>query len=201
MRTIQQYTSSTDDTSAGPLSFLVLGDWGRDGDYNQSAVAEAVCILCCDCCCRSSSWCCCCFCSEFASTRMPLEGQWCDMPALLCHKTSFHESHCCVHSFHPFHPILPLPLIHPISSHIMPSSQMGRVADQIESSFVISTGDNFYDNGLADISDAQFETSFSRIYAAKSLHTQWYSGTIERPRNTPLFAFMPALAGLDPPSR
>ena len=83
----------------------------------------------------------------------------------------------------------------------MPSSQMGRVADQIESSFVISTGDNFYDNGLADISDAQFETSFSRIYAAKSLHTQWYSGTIERPRNTPLFAFMPALAGLDPPSR
>lgn len=79
--------------SQSALSFLVVGDWGRNGDYNQSLVAEA----------------------------------------------------------------------------------MGRVASSIGSSFVISTGDNFYDDGLSDIQDPAFSSSFTEIYQATSLRTQWYA--------------------------
>lgn len=41
---------------------------------------------------------------------------------------------------------------------------------------VISTGDNFYDNGLKDVRDKAFEESFTNVYTAKSLQKQWYSG-------------------------
>ncbi|CAI5510636.1 unnamed protein product [Closterium sp. Naga37s-1] len=92
--------------SQGALSFLVVGDWGRNGDYNQSLVAEAM-------------------------------GR--------------------------------------VAGEIS-SSFMGRVAGQISSSFVISTGDNFYEDGLTDSSDPQFTSSFSEIYQAPSLRTQWYAG-------------------------
>ncbi|CAN6675352.1 unnamed protein product [Malus baccata var. baccata] len=77
----------------GSLRFLVLGDWGRRGDYNQSQVAD----------------------------------------------------------------------------------QMGIVGEKLDIDFVISTGDNFYDNGLTGIDDPQFEDSFSKIYTAPSLQKQWYS--------------------------
>lgn len=54
--------------------------------------------------------------------------------------------------------------------------QMGRVAAKLNIDFVISTGDNFYDDGLTGIDDPAFEISFSKIYTAKSLQKQWYSG-------------------------
>ncbi|CAK9212366.1 unnamed protein product [Sphagnum jensenii] len=76
-----------------PLNFLVVGDWGRNGLYNQSLVAE----------------------------------------------------------------------------------QMGNVGAQLNVSFIISTGDNFYENGLTGPDDEQFSTSFSNIYTQKSLQTTWYS--------------------------
>ncbi|KAJ8648427.1 hypothetical protein MRB53_001450 [Persea americana] len=79
--------------SDGSLSFLVVGDWGRRGDYNQSQVA----------------------------------------------------------------------------------TQMGRIGEMLDINFVISTGDNFYENGLKDIDDKAFEDSFTNIYTAKSLQKQWYS--------------------------
>ncbi|KAI4352073.1 hypothetical protein L6164_006359 [Bauhinia variegata] len=53
--------------------------------------------------------------------------------------------------------------------------QMGRVAEKLNIDFVISTGDNFYDDGLIGIGDAAFEDSFSRIYNAKSLQKTWYN--------------------------
>ncbi|CAI7840380.1 unnamed protein product [Closterium sp. NIES-54] len=85
------------------LSFLVVGDWGRNGDYNQSIVAES----------------------------------------------------------------------------------MGEVAAAIDSSFVVSTGDNFYDDGMQDINDPTFASSFSEIYQAPSLQTQWYAGLpVVQPANT-----------------
>ncbi|XP_028805499.1 purple acid phosphatase 17-like [Neltuma alba] len=84
-----EHPSKTD----GSLSFLVLGDWGRKGAYNQSEVAL----------------------------------------------------------------------------------QMGRVGDKLDIDFVISTGDNFYDNGLTGQHDTLFEESFTNIYTAKSLQKQWYS--------------------------
>ncbi|KAL5189248.1 Purple acid phosphatase 3 [Glycine soja] len=55
------------------------------------------------------------------------------------------------------------------------ATQMGRVAAKLNIDFVISTGDNFYDDGLTGIDDPAFEISFSKIYTAKSLQKQWYS--------------------------
>ncbi|KAL5553330.1 hypothetical protein UlMin_040731 [Ulmus minor] len=77
----------------GSLSFLVLGDWGRQGNYNQSKVAR----------------------------------------------------------------------------------QMGKVGKELDIDFVISTGDNFYEDGLTCVNDPAFKLSFSNIYTAPSLHKQWYS--------------------------
>lgn len=77
----------------GSLSFLVVGDWGRRGSFNQSRVAL----------------------------------------------------------------------------------QMGRVGEELDIDFVVSTGDNFYDNGLSGIHDTAFEKSFSKVYTAPSLQKQWYN--------------------------
>lgn len=77
----------------GSISFLVVGDWGRKGNYNQSNVAF----------------------------------------------------------------------------------QMGRTGEELNIDFVVSTGDNFYEDGLRSINDPVFEKSFSKIYTAKSLQKQWYS--------------------------
>ncbi|XP_031281166.1 purple acid phosphatase 17-like [Pistacia vera] len=77
----------------GSLSFLVIGDWGRRGEFNQSEVAF----------------------------------------------------------------------------------QMGRIGEKLGINFVVSTGDNFYDDGLSGEDDPAFEESFSKIYTAQSLQKQWYS--------------------------
>ncbi|KAL4363687.1 hypothetical protein GQ457_04G010170 [Hibiscus cannabinus] len=76
----------------GSLSFLVVGDWGRKGSYNQSQVAL----------------------------------------------------------------------------------QMGIIGENLDVDFVISTGDNFYDDGLTGVTDPAFHQSFSDIYTARSLQKQWY---------------------------
>ncbi|PWZ53963.1 hypothetical protein Zm00014a_009198 [Zea mays] len=52
--------------------------------------------------------------------------------------------------------------------------QMGRVGEQLSIDFVISTGDNFYENGLTGTDDEAFEQSFTDIYTAKSLQKPWY---------------------------
>ncbi|KAE8719207.1 Purple acid phosphatase 7 [Hibiscus syriacus] len=77
----------------GSLSFLVLGDWGRRGLYNQSLVAL----------------------------------------------------------------------------------QMGITGEKLDIDFVISTGDNFYENGLTGVDDPAFHESFTDIYTAPSLQKQWYT--------------------------
>lgn len=53
--------------------------------------------------------------------------------------------------------------------------QMGRIGEKLDIEFVISTGDNFYDDGLQGAGDALFEASFTNIYTAKSLQKKWYS--------------------------
>ncbi|XP_010513921.1 PREDICTED: purple acid phosphatase 8-like [Camelina sativa] len=77
----------------GTLSFLVVGDWGRRGSYNQSQVAL----------------------------------------------------------------------------------QMGKIGKDINIDFLISTGDNFYDDGIISPYDSQFQDSFTNIYTASSLQKPWYS--------------------------
>ncbi|KAI4357445.1 hypothetical protein L6164_001393 [Bauhinia variegata] len=77
----------------GSLSFLVVGDWGRRGAFNQSAVAV----------------------------------------------------------------------------------QMGAIGEKLDIDFVISTGDNFYDDGLIGVYDPAFDESFTKIYTAPSLQKKWYN--------------------------
>ncbi|KAL1554022.1 Purple acid phosphatase 3 [Salvia divinorum] len=77
----------------GTLKFLVIGDWGRKGEYNQSQVAL----------------------------------------------------------------------------------QMGRIGEELDIDFVVSTGDNFYDNGLYGETDPAFVESFTNIYTAESLQKPWYT--------------------------
>lgn len=55
---------------------------------------------------------------------------------------------------------------------------MGKIGEKLDIDFVVSTGDNFYDNGLTSDLDPAFEESFSKIYTAKSLQKQWYSGNL-----------------------
>ncbi|KAM3339097.1 purple acid phosphatase 3 [Capsicum galapagoense] len=77
----------------GPLSILVVGDWGRRGTYNQSHVAH----------------------------------------------------------------------------------QMGIIGEELNIDFVVSTGDNFYDDGLIGVDDPAFEESFTNVYNAPSLQKTWYN--------------------------
>ncbi|XAR55330.1 Acid phosphatase, partial [Bertholletia excelsa] len=77
----------------GSLSFLVIGDWGRRGFYNQSLVAL----------------------------------------------------------------------------------QMGRIGEALDIDFVVSTGDNFYDNGLKGVNDPAFQESYLNIYTHQALQKPWYT--------------------------
>ena len=52
--------------------------------------------------------------------------------------------------------------------------QMGVTAQAVEASFVISTGDNFYRDGVKSIHDQQWKTSFEDIYDASSLMIPWH---------------------------
>ncbi|EEC66482.1 hypothetical protein OsI_32568 [Oryza sativa Indica Group] len=54
------------------------------------------------------------------------------------------------------------------------AEQMGKVAEETEIDFVVSTGDNFLENGLAGVDDMAFHDSFMDVYTAKSLHKPWY---------------------------
>ncbi|XWS34364.1 hypothetical protein CRYUN_Cryun21dG0032900 [Craigia yunnanensis] len=53
--------------------------------------------------------------------------------------------------------------------------QMGIVGEKLDIDFVISTGDNFYDDGLTGVDDPAFHESFTDIYTAPSLQKQWYN--------------------------
>ncbi|CAL5339084.1 unnamed protein product [Camellia sinensis] len=55
------------------------------------------------------------------------------------------------------------------------ASQMGIIGEKLDIDFVISTGDNFYEDGLMGINDPAFYDSFSNIYTAPSLQKTWYS--------------------------
>ena len=52
--------------------------------------------------------------------------------------------------------------------------QMGLTADSIASRFVISVGDNFYEDGVTGLDDSQWQDSFEAIYNAAALQTPWH---------------------------
>jgi acid phosphatase len=54
------------------------------------------------------------------------------------------------------------------------AAQMGRTAQSRGSRCVVSVGDNFYEDGVASVSDPQWRSSFEEIYSAASLQVPWY---------------------------
>lgn len=54
------------------------------------------------------------------------------------------------------------------------AAQMGRVANETKAAFVISTGDNFYDNGVTSVRSPQWQSSFENIYTVAALQIPWY---------------------------
>ena len=57
---------------------------------------------------------------------------------------------------------------------------MGVVGEKLDIDFVISTGDNFYEDGLTGVSDPAFNESFINIYTTSSLQKQWYNGKVRQ---------------------
>ena len=51
--------------------------------------------------------------------------------------------------------------------------QMGQTAAAMDAKFIVSIGDNFYENGVTGLDDPQWESSFERIYTAESLQRPW----------------------------
>ena len=51
---------------------------------------------------------------------------------------------------------------------------MAATANQTNSKFIISTGDNFYNLGISGENDRQWQTSFENIYQATSLQVPWH---------------------------
>ena len=54
------------------------------------------------------------------------------------------------------------------------AAQMGKAADDTRARFVISVGDNFYEDGVASVDDPQWQTSFEQVYTAPSLQVPWH---------------------------
>jgi tartrate-resistant acid phosphatase type 5 len=55
------------------------------------------------------------------------------------------------------------------------AAQMAQVARQRRCRFVISVGDNFYEDGVQSADDPQWRASFEDVYAAPELQVPWYS--------------------------
>lgn len=51
---------------------------------------------------------------------------------------------------------------------------MGRRAEETAARFVVTTGDNFYEEGVLSVADPKWRTSFEDVYTAPALHRPWY---------------------------
>jgi tartrate-resistant acid phosphatase type 5 len=54
------------------------------------------------------------------------------------------------------------------------AQEMGIVAKKFKPDFIISTGDNFYPNGVRSTRDHNWLASYENIYTAHSLQSDWY---------------------------
>ncbi|CAH1782025.1 unnamed protein product [Owenia fusiformis] len=55
------------------------------------------------------------------------------------------------------------------------ASAMGVTASMIEAEFVLSLGDNFYEDGVKSVDDPRFKDTFEDVYTAPSLQVPWYT--------------------------
>ena len=51
---------------------------------------------------------------------------------------------------------------------------MGETAARIGARFVISAGDNFYEDGVAGVGDPKWRTSFEEVYVHRALQVPWH---------------------------
>jgi tartrate-resistant acid phosphatase type 5 len=51
--------------------------------------------------------------------------------------------------------------------------RMGESARELDARFVISVGDNFYEDGVTSVDDPAWQASFERVYDAPSLQVPW----------------------------
>lgn len=54
------------------------------------------------------------------------------------------------------------------------AAQMALLAKKIDLDFIITTGDNFYENGVNSINDPLWKTNFESIYSDSFLRVPWY---------------------------
>ena len=54
------------------------------------------------------------------------------------------------------------------------ADQMAKAAQDIGAKFVISVGDNFYEDGVTSVSDAHWRASFEDVYHQPSLQVPWH---------------------------
>ena len=54
------------------------------------------------------------------------------------------------------------------------ATQMGKVAKKFKPEFIVSTGDNFYPNGVQSTRDHNWIASYEDVYTAHSLQSDWY---------------------------
>ena len=55
------------------------------------------------------------------------------------------------------------------------ANEMGKQATKTQTGFIVSTGDNFYPDGVISTTDPQWNTSFESIYSSYSLNIPWYT--------------------------
>ncbi len=54
------------------------------------------------------------------------------------------------------------------------AEQMGIAAQNVGARFVIAVGDNFYEHGVASLTDDHWQKSFENVYTAPSLQVPWH---------------------------
>ena len=54
------------------------------------------------------------------------------------------------------------------------AAQMAKTGENLTSRFVISVGDNFYENGVQSADDPQWRSSYEDIYSARALQIPWF---------------------------
>jgi acid phosphatase len=51
---------------------------------------------------------------------------------------------------------------------------MGRRAEETATRFIVTTGDNFYEDGVKSVDDPLWKLSYEDVYTAPALHRPWY---------------------------
>jgi acid phosphatase len=54
------------------------------------------------------------------------------------------------------------------------ATAMGKIGEKHAVSFVVSTGDNFYERGVSSVTDPLWQKAFEDIYTAPALQVPWY---------------------------